>query len=542
MNLLKDPWLSFRFRDGSEKKCVITEIINPDVVDFAPPRADFQGAAYQFAIGLLQTVLAPEDGEEWAEHYNSPPSLDVLNKALAQVEHAFNATGDGPLFMQDFDPLAEQASTTVAGLLIEAPGANGIKLNTDHFIKRGIGNVMSVEMAVLALFTLQINAPAGGAGHRVGLRGGGPLTTLLMPTHDDPSLWQKLWLNIINKDVWRELDDQPDFSDGSVFPWLAPTKLSDKKGSEIYAEYAEKNIHPLHMYWAMPRRIRLEVEQNPVTCAISGETTECSVTSYRTQNYGGNYSGTWYHPLTPYKWDPKKPDDDSLSAKGQPGGITYKNWDALAFSSGEEGQKAAAVVEHYYTLKKRYRPAESGQIPNLMVFGYDMDNMKARGWYSKSMPLFNIDILDQDRILNHVHGVQKLASNMLWHCRTQVKAAWFEKPGDVKGDTSFIDLAYWQKTESVFFQLVTQISDNITNQSESSSLTDSANFWLKQMQNITLSLFDEYALSELGNNRSMAKRIEARRALTGWLYGGKDIKSFKTKYEIPEKKIEKEGV
>jgi CRISPR system Cascade subunit CasA len=94
----------------------------------------------------------------------------------------------------------------------------------------------------------------------------------------------------------------------------------------------------------------------------------------------------------------------------------------------------------------------------------------------------------------------------------------------------------------VFFQLVTQISDNITNQAELSSLTESASFWLKQMQNITLSLFDEYALSDLGNNRSMAKRIEARRALTGWLYGGKDIKSFKTKYDIPEKKIEKESV
>jgi CRISPR system Cascade subunit CasA len=538
VNLLKDPWLSFSFRDGSEKTCVITEIINPEVVDFALPRADFQGAAYQFAIGLLQTVLAPADAEEWTAYYNSPPSLEVLSKALAQVEHAFNVSGDGPLFMQDFDLLTEQASTTVSGLLIEAPGANGIKLNTDHFIKRGIGNVMSVQMAVLALFTLQINAPAGGAGHRVGLRGGGPLTTLLMPTHDDPSLWQKLWLNIINKNVWRELDDEPNFSDGSIFPWLAPTKLSDKKGSEIYA----KDVHPLHIYWAMPRRIRLDIEHQSVICAISGEVADYSVTSYRTQNYGGNYSGTWYHPLTPYKWDPKKPDADSLSAKGQPGGITYKNWDALAFSSGEEGQKAAAVVEHYYTLKKRYKPADAGQIPHLMVFGYDMDNMKARGWYSKSMPLFNIDIRDQDRILNHVHGVQKLASNMLWHCRTQVKAAWFEKPGDIKGDTSFIDLTYWQKTESVFFQLVNQISENITNETESSFLTDSASSWLKQMQTITLNLFDEYALSELGNNRSMTKRIEARRVLTGWLYGGKDIKSFKTKYGIPVKKTDKESV
>ena len=176
--------------------------------------------------------------------YDEAPSQDELQEAFDKVVHAFNVTGDGPLFMQDFDPLDDAKPTTVAGLLIEAPGANGLRLNTDHFVKRGIGSVMSLEMAVLALFTLQINAPAGGAGYRVGLRGGGPLTTLLLPSADNTTLWQKLWLNVIDLDAWPY--DEPDLHSGDVFPWLAPTKKSDQKGTEIYAP----DVHPLHMYWA----------------------------------------------------------------------------------------------------------------------------------------------------------------------------------------------------------------------------------------------------------------------------------------------------
>ena len=39
-------------------------------------------------------------------------------------------------------------------------------------------------------------------------------------------------------------------------------------------------------------------------------------------------------------------------------------------------------------------------------------------------------------------------------------------------------------------------------------------------------IFDEFVLSELGSERSTAKRIQSRRALMGWLYGGKQIKDY----------------
>ncbi|MCV6615684.1 MAG: type I-E CRISPR-associated protein Cse1/CasA, partial [Cellvibrionaceae bacterium] len=181
------------------------------------------------------------------------------------------------------------------------------------FIKRGIGHAMSLPMAVLALFTLQINAPSGGQGHRTGLRGGGPLTTLIIPQHDEASLWQALWLNVINRSQFAY--PEPDLTSAKVFPWLEPTKVSAKKGSEVRS----KEVHPLHMYWAMPRRIRLIVEPSAGHCALTGAACTEMVTHYRTQNYGANYAGSWQHPLTPYKYDLKKPNQDNLSVKGQPG-------------------------------------------------------------------------------------------------------------------------------------------------------------------------------------------------------------------------------
>ncbi|WP_211865360.1 type I-E CRISPR-associated protein Cse1/CasA [Pseudoalteromonas sp. M8] len=160
-NLVQDPWLYYRLRDNSITQLPLSAIANPDVVDFALPRADFYGAAYQFTISLLQTCCSPEEGEDWYNWYESPPSEQALSETFSKAAHAFNLFGDGPLFMQDLEPLQSAGTQNVNTLLIETPGDNTLKNNVDHFIKRGQVEAMSPEMAALALFTLQINAPAG---------------------------------------------------------------------------------------------------------------------------------------------------------------------------------------------------------------------------------------------------------------------------------------------------------------------------------------------------------------------------------------------
>ncbi|OTA16871.1 type I-E CRISPR-associated protein Cse1/CasA [Xenorhabdus vietnamensis] len=531
MNLVKDAWLTFRMRNGGEQKLPLAAICDPAVMDFSLPRADFQGAAYQLAIGLLQTVFAPEDKYEWHDFYEQAPTQADLQTAFNRVEHAFNLIGDGPLFMQDFDSLAERKSTSISGLLIESPGEKTLKDNTDHFIKRGQCEVISPEMAAIALFTLQINAPAGGVGHRVGLRGGGPLTTLIQPQELGASLWQKLWLNVINRKRWSYSD--PDLNSSAIFPWLGKTHTSQKAGTEIYAH----NVHELHMYWAMPRRIRLEVDDKPAICQLTGQATSQSVSGYRTQNYGNNYSGTWKHPLTPYRWNPKKSDEEHLSIKGQPGGITYKIWDSLTFSDNEYGQDAAQVVEHFNLLSD-YFAGEQSATPRLWVFGYDMDNMKARGWYSTILPLFSMPIDKKDAIFRRVKTLQNLSIYALTQCRTQIKSAWFNRPNDVKGDMSFIDAAFYQRTQAAFFKAIQQI---VSSQHKASSLsTKEATIWLYQLKNTCFDLFDEFVLSEETDPKHLPKKIEARQILTKWLMVSKDIKSFMTEHKIETKSSKKQ--
>lgn len=58
-SLLTTPWLPVRFKDGTTGKLAPVDLADENVVDIAAPRADLQGAAWQFLLGLLQTSFAP---------------------------------------------------------------------------------------------------------------------------------------------------------------------------------------------------------------------------------------------------------------------------------------------------------------------------------------------------------------------------------------------------------------------------------------------------------------------------------------------------
>ncbi|BBI53756.1 hypothetical protein HORIV_61770 [Vreelandella olivaria] len=66
--------------------------------------------------------------------------------------------------MQDLDPLDDVKEASVAGLLIDSPGANGIKNNTDFFVKRGRVETVCPECAALALLPCRSTRPPVGPG------------------------------------------------------------------------------------------------------------------------------------------------------------------------------------------------------------------------------------------------------------------------------------------------------------------------------------------------------------------------------------------
>lgn len=64
-SLLTTPWLPVRFKDGTTGKLAPVDLADENVVDIAAPRADLQGAAWQFLLGLLQSSFAPKDYRRW---------------------------------------------------------------------------------------------------------------------------------------------------------------------------------------------------------------------------------------------------------------------------------------------------------------------------------------------------------------------------------------------------------------------------------------------------------------------------------------------
>jgi len=195
MNLLEDAWIPVKRRSGTIENIAPWQLVETDdpVLAVHAARPDFNGALLQFLIGLMQTAVPPDNYDKWVDWLEEPPAPEQIREKFKPFSEAFNLDGDGPRFMQDYDELDETGCKGINALLIDSPGDIAIKKNTDHFIKQGRAAILCSACAAAALFTLQTNAPAGGQGHRVSLRGGGPLTTLVILDPEGSGLENILW-------------------------------------------------------------------------------------------------------------------------------------------------------------------------------------------------------------------------------------------------------------------------------------------------------------------------------------------------------------
>jgi CRISPR system Cascade subunit CasA len=484
-SLINDAWLPvLRQHSGVTRirPAQITENIENDpVVAIDWPRADFRLASLEFLIGLLATACPPAGRRHWPVLYRAPPSPAVLDAAFAPLAFAFELDGDGPRFMQDFEDLAADPND-IANLLIEAPGDQTIKKNADLLNKRGQVKTLCRAAAAMALFTLQTYAPAGGAGNRTGLRGGGPLTTLAVPPHPRRiPLWHLLWANVPagNPTAAQELPH--------ILPWLAPTKTSEN----------DKKVSPASpddrlAFWGAPRRIRLDFSTAAPSalCGLTGAIDTVMVTSWRQRPNGANYDN-FRHPLTPY-YKPKPKEAMSLPVHPQPGGIGYRHFLGLVFAPEEtaETRSPAATISTY----RRDRMGTAKDVHNapwrLLAAGFDMDNMKARSFVESELPI--VDAPDpeamalQDEILaGLINGADEVASLL----RQAVRAALFSdgaKPDINAGLFTALRAQFWQQTEGVFYECAARAAGGDARQEISGA-------FLTALRGVALNLFAQAA-------------------------------------------------
>ena len=524
-NLVRDAWLPARRASGATERIApwqITETADP-ILALNAPRPDFNAALLQFLIGLLQTSFAPADGEQWGKWLSQPPIPEQLKQAFADHAKAFELNHADGSFMQDFLPL-DAKPNGISDLLIDAPGGNTIKENKDLFIKRGRIEQLCRSCTVTALLTLQINAPSGGQGHRTSIRGGGPLSTLVIIDDREAAgladalpndLWRAVWLNVLDQPHFNALTgDKNKTQPADIFPWLGETRTSEKTTGK---DTTAMDVHPLQMYWAMPRRIRVQWDaEHTGHCDLCNAESTSLVTQYQTKNYGFNYTGTWRHPLSPYS---KSKTGEDLPQHAQPGGMSYQHWYGFI---DDTHQSSASVVARYRTLGQVWK-----EPVRLYVFGYDMDNMKARCWYEATFPLYIIPEDVRFAFSEKIQILTNTATEFAGFVRSCVKEAWFSRPGDAKGDVSFISKSFYQQTEQAFFKAARDLPNRIAD-GRSQEILHS---WHVTLRKADMNLFDYWAASGDIAQANPRRIADARNKLNALIYS----KKIKEALQLPNK-------
>lgn len=520
MNLINDAWIPVRRADASVENIQpwrVTEDIGDEqrrIFAIASPRPDFDGALVQFLIGLLQTTCMPASRFEWRNWRLKPPTCDELRLRFDKVSEFFQLDGYHA-FLQDASPEELTSQFEISALLLDSPGKNTSGLNIDHFVKRGQIDQLCTQCAATALLTLQINAPSGGQGYRTGLRGGGPLTTLVL----GKTLWETCWLNVLAKDAYFIGFDVNRSADADRFPWMARTRTSESKPPAGVT--ATIDVHPDQQFWGMPRRIRLLSEDvnDEKACALCGRKTKRIFTGFRTRNFGVNYLG-FEHPLSPHYDLEGKPS----TVHPQPGGIGYRHWLGLIENANDKNRRPAKVIQQFRTLFED---------SILWAFGYDMDNMKARCWYDAVMPILalpeNKEASDLFKALVEQSVLAaKLAADEV---RRRTKIA-MVGDGDLRGDLYFVTSHFWGVTEAAFFAHAYRLRDLAkSGQNEQEVLKE----WLSELRKNALVTFDRYANTgdfDIVNPRRIAL---ARNQLTRTISG----KKMRQTLGLPEPKKDK---
>ncbi|MEO9612868.1 MAG: type I-E CRISPR-associated protein Cse1/CasA [Nitratireductor sp.] len=448
-NLLRDALFPVVTRSGRRRWASLAQLAvidGPEApVAFDWPRADFNIAACELAVGLTLLLFRPQSHDGWRGLWDDPPSPEEVERDTQAFVHAFDLLGDGPRFMQDLEAF-DGEPIPVEALLIDTPGANGQKKNADLLTWRGRYPALGLPAAAMALYALQQFAPAGGAGNRTSMRGGGPLTTLV--TLDDASgepapLWRVILANLPLLGEGVTAASLP-----RALPWLAPTILSDAANGGRTVSAADPGVHELQAFFGQPRRIRL-VGDGEGVCAMTGAPGKI-VTGFVQKAWGVNY-GVWRHPLTPYRR--QKEDGEPYSAKPKSGHFGYRDWVAAVY--GAVGGDLAEISEILKLADRRAAAFETSRVqPALMVGGWAMNNMEAIAYLHALKPLYlgAEPLLARDMALfaGSFSEVGELAHRVL---RMALRKAHFSDGATVATDRGLFEQArsaFFERTEGAF--------------------------------------------------------------------------------------------
>lgn len=461
LNLIDDAWIPVIDRDGIERTIAPWQMAEQDIIRPAWPRMDMNVACYEFLIGCLALAVPPKDDRTWDTYADNPDPL-WLKEALAPYAPAFNLLGDGPRFLQDFEPITGNTAP-VDMLFIDSAGDQASKHNKDVMVHRHRYDALSLPEAAMALYVLQAWAPSGGSGNRTSMRGGGPLVTLADP---GTNLWGLVWCNTPCGEP----------APIEALPWMRPTRTSEKN-QELFPP--EGRTWTVEAFFGMPRRLRLIGDDRQITAVVQ-------------KPYGTNYAG-WKHPLTPYYR--QKPTTEFLPRHPSAGRFSYRQWLGITMHSLQPSDTALRErAQSVYDAYERKRGI------SVMVAGWAMDNMKPCDFIYARQPLVVFPVKDRQKILA-ILEVAEAAVKALRRALASCVAEGSTRESECE--------AFYRNTEAAFMQHVQALLRG----------ENPARSWVSVVREQALAQFNALALPGLSSRRLADSRkiVIARNGLLGAL-------------------------
>lgn len=340
MNLLIDAWIPVRPKAGGEFRNIsLQELLCGSGEWFLSlPRDDFELAAFQLLICIVQVLWTPEDRKDLERRIQSPMDEKSFKDGIEPVMAWFQLDHPDHPFMQTRGVNASfptPMDKLMAGL--------DTSTNSRFVNEQGLSDRICAGCAAIALYNQANNAPSFGGGFKFGLRGSCPVSTLLwncLPGIDD--LRSSIWFNILTRESLQRLFQTEKNSD-DLPTWLIPIK----KGVTIHAEsiglFRGLFWQPVHV-----ELIRTSHDQG--SCRLCGRKDGLQFEGFYKEKFTFSVKGFWPHPHSPYVIKVAKGVASSqfLSFKAQAPSWTHLGRFVVRKEFNDEsreGQRPAAVFE-----------------------------------------------------------------------------------------------------------------------------------------------------------------------------------------------------
>jgi CRISPR system Cascade subunit CasA len=203
---------------------------------------------------------------------------------------------------------------------------------------------------------------------------------------------------------------------------------------------------------------------------------------------------------------------------GQPGGIAWRDWLSLTLVDPEAGlREPAATVAHW----QRRARAVGRRTLRIHAFGYDMDNMKARGWTDTILPAFAVEDEERRALLyttaRSFTEATSLAGTALLGA---VKTALFQSPDDAPGDLGKVRLDLWASTERAFYAAVEDVADPALDiDAASDRAEERRRGFVRPLTEAATTVFDRWCPPDGLSVEALRRRVTARYNLLSALGG-----------------------